>query len=89
MGKKKKRRRGRRKIALAATAGVVGALLPIVGTAMSGNLQAAGQQLVQGFTTPAGIQTTVIPIIMGAMISMAASKLGINRYLSSIPLVKL
>lgn len=85
----KKRRSGRRKIPLAATAGLIGAVLPMVGLAIGGDFEGAGKALVAGFTTPAGLKTTVMPILIGAGVSMMASKIGINRYLSGIPLVKL
>lgn len=95
MAKRKKRSRGRKKIPLAAAAGVAGALIPIAHTAITGNLIGAGQQLVAGFTgltpqgwNPAAMATGVLPIVAGALVSMAASKLGINRYLSGIPLIK-
>lgn len=96
MAKRKKKRRGKRKIPLAATAGAVGALLPIIQVAMSGNFAEAGNTLVRGFTgfdpasgfNPAHLAGGLIPMILGAGVSMLASKSGINRYVQ-IPMIKI
>ena len=96
-GKKRSGSR-RKKIPLAATAGVASALLPIAGMAMTGNLQEAGNALASRFTgfdpgsgtfSIANLALGLLPIVLGATVSMAVSKAGLNRYLSGIPFIKI
>ena len=97
---RRKRRGGRRrksKIPIAATAGFAAAFLPVIQTAMSGNLTAAASQLSSRFTgydavtgsfNPAALMAGLAPIVIGTLVSMAASKAGLNRY-AKVPMVKI
>lgn len=84
-----------RKIPLAATAGLVSSILPALSNLVAGNFEGAAQEF--GYfagATPGGFNfgvmaAKILPIIAGAGVSMAASKLGLNRYLSGIPFVKI
>lgn len=98
MAKRKKKRRYRKKIPLAATAGLIGAVLPLVDKAIKGDLTGAGKAAVRNFTgvkieegkfDPSFLWHGLLPIAIGAGISMAASKLGLNRYLQGVPFVKI
>lgn len=89
MARRKKRRGSRkRKIPLAATAGFVAAILPVLDPIIKGDFAGAARFLAEGFTTPAGLQRTLLPILLGAGVSMLAAKSGINRYLQ-VPMVKI
>jgi len=102
--KKGKRVARNRKIPLFATAGFVVPFvspLPtgrnILGDVMAGDLDSLGYDLKEfiGIEAPTGkfrldyLGRTLTPIVVGVLVSKLLSKLGANRYLSSVPFVKL
>lgn len=99
MGKNKLKRKKRSfTIPLATVAGVIAAVAEPLQTAMTGNYVAAADQFVQGMTGYSFYQRNwdagrlmqgAIPIIVGGTVSSVASKLGINRKLSRIPVIRI
>lgn len=94
---KKKRRGGKRKISLAVVGGVTAALAPVAQRAITGDFVGAGYDLAQRMTgfnpatgtfNPAALMQGLVPIMIGAGVSMAVSKFGLNRYLN-LPFVKI
>jgi len=100
----RRRRRGSLKIPLAATAGIAGTLLGGKGAGenttlshlMAGRFPEAAERLianVTGYYITDGTwdyrRLNLEPMLAGVVVSMLASKLGINKRLSKIPYVKL
>ena len=98
MGKNNKPKRRRSvKIPLATVAGFGAAIMPSVQAAIAGNLEGAADMFVSGLTGYSytkqnfdimRLKRGLLPIMIGGVASMAASKLGINARLRDIPFVK-
>lgn len=99
MGKKKSTRKKRSfTIPLATVAGVIAAVAEPIQTAMTGNYIAAADQFVQGMTgysfyqrnwKPERLMQGAVPIIMGGVVSTVATKIGVNRKLARIPVIRI
>jgi hypothetical protein len=94
---KKYRKRPSKKIPLAAASGVGVAVARPIQTAISGNPMEGLFQFFEGMTgfhpakagwNPFAMSQGTLPIMVGALVSYGASKLGLNNYLRNIPLVK-
>ena len=94
--RKKKGSRRSKKIPLAAAAGVGMAFAEPIQIGLQGNIMEALYSFGAGLTgyrpdqgwNPASMAKGALPIFVGALVSVAASKLGVNRRLQAIPLFK-
>ena len=99
MGKKKPQRKKRSfTVPLATVAGVVAAVAEPIQTALTGNYVAAADQFCQAMTGYSFYQRNwklerlmqgAVPIMVGGGVSTIASKLGVNRKLARIPVIRI